>query len=90
MSSDFENREEHNIHSATVGVPTVIMKITDRNGNDISTAQVGDALSLKFEFVDKNTPYQMFIRELVAVDGVDSAEIMLIGKLFFFIYYLID
>lgn len=54
------------------------MKITDRNGNDISAAQVGDALSLRFEFVDKNTPYQMFIRELVAVDGVDSAEIMLI------------
>ena len=54
------------------------MKITDRNGNDISAAQVGDALSLRFEFVDKNTPYQMFIRELVAVDGVDSAEILLI------------
>lgn len=53
------------------------MKITDRNGNAISSAQVGDALSLKFEFVDKNTPYQMFfIRELVAVDGQDSAEIM--------------
>lgn len=56
-------------------------KLPDRSGNDISTAQVGDALSLRFEFVDKNTPYQMFIRELVAVDGVDSAEIMLIGKL---------
>lgn len=56
------------------------MKITDRNGNDISAAQVGDALSLRFEFVDKNTPYQsFFIRELVAVDGVDSAEIMLIN-----------
>lgn len=56
------------------------MKITDRNGNDISAAQVGDALSLRFEFVDKNTPYQMFIRELVAVDGVDSAEITLIDS----------
>lgn len=84
------------------------MKITDRNGNDITTAQVGDPLSLRFEFADKNSefkhcplfhlidqffpianrlnlvfptwaaPYQMFIRELVAVDGVDSSEIMLI------------
>lgn len=72
-----ENREEHNIHSATVDA-NVTMKITDRNGNDISTAQVGDALSLRFEFVDKNSPYQMFIRELVAIDGQDSGEIMLI------------
>lgn len=56
------------------------MSITDRQGNPIKTAQVGDSLSLRVEITDKNTPYQIFIRELVAVDGVDTSDIMLIDS----------
>jgi len=61
--------------------PTVTMRITDRHGEDIQTAQVGDALSLRFHILDQHTPYQIFVRELVALDGVDSSEILLIDSL---------
>ncbi|XP_034231459.1 uncharacterized protein LOC117639693 [Thrips palmi] len=61
--------------------PTVTMRITDRRGEDIHTAQVGDALSLRFYILDQHTPYQIFVRELIALDGVDSSEILLIDSL---------
>lgn len=65
----------------TVDSPNVAMKITDRNGEDImQTAEVGDPLALKFEIIDKNSPYEIFVRELVAMDGVDSSEIVLIDS----------
>lgn len=57
------------------------MRITDRNGQDImQSAEVGDPLALKFEIIDKNSPYEIFVRELVAMDGVDSSEIILIDS----------
>ncbi|KAG5888988.1 hypothetical protein JTB14_013293 [Gonioctena quinquepunctata] len=63
----------------TVDSPNVAMKITDRNGDDImQSAEVGDPLALKFEIMDKNSPFEIFVRELVAMDGVDSSEIVLI------------
>ena len=38
-----------------------------RNGNDITSAQVGDHLALRFEIIDRMTsPYEIFVRELVA------------------------
>ncbi|CAG9837045.1 unnamed protein product [Diabrotica balteata] len=65
----------------TVDSPNVAMKITDRNGEDImQSAEVGDPLALKFEIMDKNSPYEIFVRELVAMDGVDSSEIILIDS----------
>lgn len=66
--------------SSFVLSPTVTMHITDRNGDDIHTAQVGDPLSLRFRIVDQNTPYEIFVRELIAFDGVDSSEILLIDS----------
>ncbi|XP_076374702.1 ZP and PAN domain-containing protein neyo [Megalopta genalis] len=64
-----------------VDSPNVAMKITDRNGNEgISSAVVGDLLALKFEILDSNSPYEIFVRELVAMDGVDSNEITLINS----------
>lgn len=64
-----------------VDSPNVAMKITDRNGNDgVPTAEVGDPLALKFEILDHNSPYEIFVRELVAMDGVDSSEIVLIDS----------
>ncbi|GFS30958.1 ZP domain-containing protein [Trichonephila inaurata madagascariensis] len=41
--------------SATVSSPNVTMMITDRQGYDISAAQVGDALALRFEIIDANS-----------------------------------
>lgn len=65
----------------TVDSPNVAMKITDRNGGDVlPTAEVGDPLALRFEIMDKNSPYEIFVRELVAMDGVDSSEIVLIDS----------
>ncbi|XP_034934441.1 uncharacterized protein [Chelonus insularis] len=64
-----------------VDSPNVAMKITDRNGNDgVPSAEVGDPLALKFEILDPNSPYEIFVRELVAMDGVDSSEIVLIDS----------
>lgn len=62
-----------------VDSPNVAMKITDRSGKDgVPSAEVGDPLALKFEILDPNSPYEIFVRELVAMDGVDSSEIVLI------------
>lgn len=61
--------------------PNVAMKITNRNGDDVMpSAEVGDPLALRFEIMDKNSPYEIFVRELVAMDGVDSSEIVLIDS----------
>ncbi|GLH02153.1 Uncharacterized protein GBIM_08192 [Gryllus bimaculatus] len=63
-----------------VDSPNVAMKITDRYGSDLlPSAEVGDPLALRFEILDKNSPYEIFVRELVAMDGVDSSEIMLLS-----------
>ncbi|KAI9577188.1 uncharacterized protein LOC119641829 [Glossina fuscipes] len=59
--------------------PNVVMKITSRDGSDMKRiAEVGDPLALRFEIVDPNSPYEIFVRELVALDGTDNAEITLI------------
>ena len=57
--SDIEHREggEPYVHSSVVGAPNVTMSITDRNGNGIQAAQVGDPLSLRFEILEKSSKY---------------------------------
>ena len=44
-------------------------------------AQVGDPLAIRFEILDTDTPYDMFVRELVATDGAESAEVLLVDTL---------
>lgn len=62
-----------------VDSPNVIMKITTRDGSEMKdSAEVGDPLALKFEISDEQSPYEIFVRELVAMDGADSGEITLI------------
>ena len=62
-----------------VDSPNVVMKITTRDGSEMMrTAEVGDALALRFEIMDPDSPYEIFVRELVAMDGADSGEITLI------------
>ncbi|KAK3864370.1 hypothetical protein Pcinc_029941 [Petrolisthes cinctipes] len=61
-----------------VDSPNVVMRVTDTRGSDIISAQVGDNLALRFEITDADTPYEIFVRELVAMDGQDNSEILLI------------
>ena len=49
-----------------------------RLGQDIVSAKVGDPLALRFEIVEGDSPYEIFVRELVAMDGMDASEILLI------------
>ncbi len=51
-----------------------------RTGGDIQSAKVGDRLALRFEIQDKNSPYEIFVRELIASDGVDASEILLVDS----------
>ena len=66
---------------AVVDSPNVIMKITERGGGDIKSAQVGDSLELRFEILDLQSPYEISVRDLVAKDGNDQAEITLLDSL---------
>lgn len=64
-----------------VDSPNVAMRITDRKGDDAKpSAAVGDPLALRFEILDQNSPYEIFVRDLVAMDGADSSEIVLIDS----------
>ncbi|XP_055373711.1 uncharacterized protein LOC129607042 [Condylostylus longicornis] len=66
-----------------VDSPNVVMKITTRDGSGsevMRSAEVGDPLALRFEILDHDSPYEIFVRELVAMDGGDNAEITLIDS----------
>lgn len=64
-----------------VDSPDVVMRITSRDGSALKdSAEVGDPLALKFEILDEQSPYEIFVRELVAMDGADSGEITLIDS----------
>lgn len=45
------------------------------DSNDVYLQQ-----ALRFEIMDPNSPFEIFVRELVAMDGVDSSEITLIDS----------
>ncbi|XP_074604175.1 uncharacterized protein LOC141857583 [Brevipalpus obovatus] len=81
IDGSLDMREENNIHSQIVGSPNVTMKIVDKNGEDITSAQVGDPLKLRLYITDENSPYQIFIRDLVAVDGIDASDITLVDAM---------
>ena len=72
---------EASLQTTAVSAPNVTMRITKRNGNDISSAKVGDHLALRFEIEHaKTSPYEIFVRDLVASDGVDTSEILLVDE----------
>lgn len=64
--------------SAVVRSPNISMQILRHDGNHINQAQVGDALLLRFQITDERSPFEIFVRDLYAMDGVGGAEIMLI------------
>jgi hypothetical protein len=42
---------------------------------------VGDPLALRFEILERmKSPYEIFVRELVAMDGLDASEILLVDS----------
>jgi len=65
---------------AVVDSPNVLMSITDRDGSELQAASVGDPLSLRFQIMDPDSPYEIFVRDLVAMDGANAAEILLIDS----------
>jgi len=65
---------------SVVDSPNVVMRVADENGQDTKTAVVGDPLSMVFEILDPASPYEIFIRDLVAVDGATDTELLLIDE----------
>ncbi|CAG0881310.1 unnamed protein product [Darwinula stevensoni] len=77
VSLEVEGKIEQIVtEEAYVESPDIIMRITDRKGNDISFAQVGDSLKLVFEISDNR--YDLMVTKLYALDGIDALEIPLI------------
>lgn len=64
--------------SALVRSPNISMQILRHDGNHIQQAQVGDPLMLRFQITDQRSPFEIFVRDLYAMDGVGGTEIMLI------------
>jgi hypothetical protein len=63
-----------------VDSPNVIMRVENANGENTKEAVVGDPLSMIFEIVDADSPYEIFVRDLVAVDGATDTELILIDS----------
>ena len=63
---------------SVVDSPNVVMRVADENGADTKTAVVGDPLSMVFEILDPESPYEIFVRDLIAVDGATDTELELI------------
>lgn len=65
---------------SVVDSPNVLMRVADDQGQDTKTATVGDPLSLIFEILDPESPYEIFVRDLIALDGATDAELTLIDE----------
>ncbi|MPC15560.1 hypothetical protein E2C01_008356 [Portunus trituberculatus] len=65
---------------STVDSPNVIMRIANRDQNEITDASVGDMLELQFVIVDRDSPYEIFVRDLVAMDGSNTNNITLLDN----------
>jgi len=65
---------------ATVDSPNVLMRVENYQREDTKTAVVGDPLTMIFEILDVDSPYEIFVRDLVAVDGATDTELLLIDE----------
>ena len=68
------------VENGKVESPNVVMSVKARGGAAVDRAQVGDQLELHFDIVDPESPYEVFVRELIAKDGNDQNEIMLLDS----------
>lgn len=53
--------------SAIVSSPNVTMRITDRLGSNIVSAQVGDPLMIRFEIVEATSKYKLISMLLIVI-----------------------
>merc|ERR1719219_2362467 len=65
---------------SVVDSPNVIMRVSDDNGQDVKSAVVGDPLKMTWEILDQDSPYEIFVRDLVALDGTTNTELLLIDE----------
>lgn len=65
---------------SVVDSPNVVMRVADENLADVETAVVGDPLNMIFEILDPESPYEIFIRDLIAVDGATDTELLLVDE----------
>merc|ERR1719433_352854 len=65
------------IVNATAPEPSVILRIVDENGDDISGTRLGQALYIRIEIVG-DTIFDIFARNLVAKSGLEDEEIKLL------------
>merc|ERR1711971_1499138 len=57
------------------------MRVSDDNGQDVKSAVVGDPLKMTWEILDQDSPYEVFVRDLVALDGSsDGTELLPIDE----------
>ena len=68
------------LEEGVVSSPNVMMKVSSRSGGEVRQAQVGDPLQLEFQIMNQDSPYEIFVRELVAKDGNDQTEIVLLDS----------
>ena len=68
------------VENGKVESPTVVMSVTARGGGRVERAQVGDPLELHFDILDQESPYEVFVRELIAKDGNDQNDIVLLDS----------
>ncbi len=65
------------IVNATAPSPSVLLRIVDSEGRDISGTRLGEALFIRIELVGDSI-FDIFARNLVAKSGLDEEEIVLL------------
>ena len=68
------------IHMGVLNRICSITQVENYQGDDTKTAVVGDPLTMIFEILDVDSPYEIFVRDLVAVDGATDTELLLIDE----------
>jgi len=65
--------------NSTAKSPTVVLRILDGNGDDVTGVSLGDELFLKVE-MEPNSAYGVVARELIAKSGANDEELMLLDS----------
>lgn len=65
---------------SVVDSPNVVMRVADDNELNVEEAIVGDPLKMTWEILDQDSPYEIFVRDLVALDGSTDSELLLIDE----------
>ncbi|CAG7785191.1 unnamed protein product [Allacma fusca] len=65
--------------NSTAKSPSIVLRITDRNSNDVAGVSLGDELHLIIE-VEQQSAYGIFARDLIAKSGTNEEEIVLLDS----------